>query len=129
MTLAKHTPVVIETFLVLTGHKTVWEFYRQHGNGHDYSMNVTKISSKQAVYGDKFFTINVAVRIEDAAELNQRQLWFLGCIQTGKKPSTEAITEIWGVTMRTAKRDVAGLVSLKLIRFRGAKKTGHYVLT
>jgi len=128
ITLARHTPVILETFLGLTGHKTIWEFYRKHGSGHDYSMTVRKTNSKQAVYGDKSVTINVAVNVKDAVDLNQRQLWFLGCIQGGKKPRTEAITEIWDVTLRTAKRDVAGLVKKKLIRFSGAKKTGLYEL-
>lgn len=129
ITLARHTPVILETFLGLTGHKTIWEFYRKHGNGHDYSMRIRKIASKANSYDDKFVTINVSVALKIGGELNQRQLWFLGRLQGGDTPKAEAIVLLWGVTLRTARRDVAGLVEKGLVQFVGANKTGFYEVT
>jgi hypothetical protein len=126
VTLTKHTPVIIETFLGLTGHKTVWEFYQRHGNGHDYSMRVKKISSKSKVYDDKNVTINVSVSLEKTKFLNQRQLWFLGCLQAGKRIKAVGIVKTWRVTLRTARRDIAGLIKHGLIHFKGHPKTGFF---
>ena len=62
------------------------------------------------------------------AQLNQRQLWFLGELQKNAPMRVSDITEIWGVVARTAKRDLAQLVALRMVVFTGTKRHGHYIL-
>lgn len=85
-----------------------------------------KFSSDGGIYSDNFVTINVIVETSDIYDLNQRQLWFLGQLQKDLKLKAEDISEIWKVTLRTAKRDVAVLIEKKIICFMGPKKTGCY---
>ena len=80
------------------------------------------------IYSAESCTINVSVALNDAGKLNQRQLWFLGLLQHGQYIQPDAIVTQWGVSIRTARTDVSGLMENSLIRFVGARKTGRYVL-
>lgn len=91
-------------------------------------MSRVKTNISNAKYSDNNVTIQVTVDLDTASRLNQRQLWFLGRLQRGDAPHADAIAKTWGVTLRTARRDVAALVALKLARFVGPNKTGHYEL-
>lgn len=79
-------------------------------------------------YGDISVTINVTLNRKTLLKLNQRQLWFYGFLQKGVSVSAEDIVNVWDVNIRSAKRDIAGLVALNLIEFIGAPKTGRYRL-
>lgn len=79
-------------------------------------------------YGDISVTINVELNRKTLLKLNQRQLWFYGFLQKGMSVNAEDIANVWDVNIRTAKRDIAGLVALNLIEFVGAPKTGRYML-
>lgn len=94
----------------------------------DPSLRVLPLHRKSSpkFYGEKSFTIKVAVKPSVAILLNQRQLWFLGMLQEGADIRTGDIASIWGVTNRSAKADIAHLKKLGLVRFVGAKKNGHY---
>lgn len=83
---------------------------------------------RQVVYGDRFVTINVVVSAKAAPNLNQRQLWFLGQLQDNKVVRVEDLAEIWGKSLRTAKRDIQGLKVAGLVRFSGGKRNGRYRL-
>ena len=83
-------------------------------------------SLNKGIYSDNFVTINVIVETSNIYDLNQRQLWFLGQLQKDIKLKADDISEIWKVTLRTAKRDVAVLIEKKIICFVGPKKTGCY---
>lgn len=126
--LAQHTPVLLKAFLDVTGHKTVWEFYERNGNRYDYAMRIKKFSAPGMVFSDRFVTINVTLDRKKAGDLNQRQLWFLSQLQAKGGPNAEEIAQIWGVTLRSARRDIAGLIDKRFIRFTGCNKTGFYEL-
>jgi Fic family protein len=81
---------------------------------------------KTKIYSVSSVTINVTLPLTQASNLNQRQLWFLGRVQQGLTSKADDIEAAWGVTLRTAKRDIAGLIDLQLIRFSGARKNGRY---
>ena len=126
--LARHTPVIVEAFLGLVGYGDLWELYQKKTSSQDNAMNRAKTSLSNAKYSDKNVTIQVTVDRDTASRLNQRQLWFLGRLQRGDAPNADAIAKTWGVTLRTARRDVAALLGLRLVRFVGANKTGYYGL-
>lgn len=126
--LARHTPVIVEAFLGLVGYGEIWELYQEQTTLQDNSMRKGKAGSSGTKYSDKDVTIDITINRKTASRLNQRQLWFLGRLQRGDAPNADAIARTWGVTLRTARRDVAALGGMDLISFVGAKKTGCYIL-
>lgn len=66
---------------------------------------------------------------EPAFEPHARQRWFLDELAVGRRPSAREIERHFGVSEKTAKRDVATLKIRGLIRFSGARRTGRYRLT
>jgi hypothetical protein len=61
--------------------------------------------------------------------LNERQRWFLARVETGARCRAEEISIHWRVSAKTARRDVAAISALGLIRFTGARRNGRYRLT
>lgn len=116
--LARHSPSLVESFLSLAGHGDMVDLF----DGTDIVSNVPKTK----IYSVSSVTINVTLPLTQASNLNQRQLWFLGRVQQGLTSKADDIEAAWGVTLRTAKRDIAGLIDLQLIRFSGARKNGRY---
>lgn len=126
VTLARHTPVIVEAFLGLVGYSDIWELYKEQISLQDNSMRKGRTAISGGKYDDKNVTITVTVDLETASHLNQRQLWFLGRLQRGDAPKADILAKTWGVTLRTARRDVAAMTALGLVRFVGSNKAGHY---
>ena len=59
---------------------------------------------------------------------NERQKWFLKQIGKNIRVSSSDIAAHWGVSQKTAKRDIADLKQKGLIEFLGAPKSGYYCL-
>lgn len=112
---------VLQTMLHILGRG---ELLESENKGGDAPLNALR----QAVYGDRFVTINVVVSAKAASHLNQRQLWFVGQLQQDVVARAEDISLVWEISLRTAKRDIAGLVRAKVIQFSGARKKGRFVL-
>ena len=72
---------------------------------------------------------NVPRNLSGDAVLNERQHWFLAKLTQGINIKTGDIQLRWGITDRTAKRDIADLKNRGLIVFWGARKTGVYRLS
>lgn len=114
------SPSLMKSFLRLMEHAQEFRFLEASIS------NAT--SSAKRNYGDNSVTINVSLNRKSLLKLNQRQLWFYGLLQKGLSFNAEDIANIWEVNIRTAKRDISGLVALGLIEFVGASKTGRYML-
>jgi len=71
--------------------------------------------------------LNVPIKPAPANH-NKRQAWFLRSLRRGLKTTARNIQMNYGVTLKTARRDIAGLKKQGLIRFIGARKTGYYSL-
>jgi len=80
------------------------------------------------IYRVIFDPINSIADSRKIADLNLRQLWFVSELQKNSNPNLESIQFRWSVSKETAKRDIAKLRKLKLIRFVGAKRNGRYEL-
>lgn len=126
--LAQHSPNVLRVLLQLIGHGYMAEFISWEFSPVNRPSKAILISNGANIYGERLFTINVTLAPQTAAKLNQRQLWFLGLIQRGHEVRPADVSEVWKVTLRTAKSDLAGLKRLGLVRFVGARKNGLYVL-
>ena len=70
---------------------------------------------KPTSIGDRSVTIRVRVDRHHAAQMNQRQLWFLGELQQGREMHIGDLMTVWSIHERTAKRDIAGLLESKLV--------------
>lgn len=73
-------------------------------------------------------TSNVTEDVTANGPLTERQAWFLRQLALGIKVRPTSLSEHFGVTERTAKRDIAALQDAEMIVFAGATKTGRYIL-
>ena len=64
--------------------------------------------------------------INDTINLNERQKWFLLRLKNDRNKTAEDIVRHFGVSLSTAKRDIAELKKWDAIRFHGSRKTGYY---
>ena len=120
--LAHHIPDIIEAFLSLAGREEVWEGYQAYLKIRSES----KKPDRKSGYGDRNDPINEPIKFRHTEELNERQIWFLEELRQDRAMKIKDIMGWWRITQSTAKRDIAGLVALKFIRFTGSKKTGRY---
>src|SRR3546814_748480 len=60
--------------------------------------------------------------------LNARQRWFLEALTAGWEVRAAALRRHWGVSEKTARRDVAVLKERAMVEFVGPPKTGQYRL-
>ncbi len=70
----------------------------------------------------------VSTNVTANVTANERQEWFLQQIARGINVRPAMMSEQFGVTERTAKRDIAALQDAELIVFVGSTKTGRYML-
>ena len=61
-------------------------------------------------------------------QLNQRQRWFLDALAAGKEMRAAGLRRRWGVSDKTARRDVAALKERGMIEFVGTLRRGRYRL-
>lgn len=67
-------------------------------------------------------------RVSDlmAEPLKRRQQWFLERVALGIRSTASDIEKHWGVSPKTARRDIAALRLAGLICFTGARRNGRY---
>lgn len=63
-----------------------------------------------------------------ARRLTQRQTWFVLMLTRGRAVSAADLVKEFGVSERTARRDIAALQRRGVIAFEGSTQTGRYVL-
>ena len=67
--------------------------------------------------------------VTNGADLNDRQAWAMSLIRKGQQVRVSMLVTQYKCSTRTAKRDLADLKELGVVRFVGSPRTGHYVLT
>lgn len=80
------------------------------------------------IIGDIYGDIDVTINCSESARLNPRQKWFLERVARNEKCTAEDIASHWGITLRTAKRDIALLRDDGRIIFVGSRRLGRYVI-
>jgi ATP-dependent DNA helicase RecG len=71
--------------------------------------------------------VNDGANVGAAPDLNERQRWFLSHVEAEVRIHPLDIAQRFGITTRTAERDVAALSAAGLVEFVGPTKTGRYV--
>lgn len=64
----------------------------------------------------------------DDLSLNDRQRWFLTAVGDERRVSARTIQNVFNVSEKTAKRDIASLKTKELVQFIGTRRRGRYVL-
>lgn len=72
--------------------------------------------------------LNDPVNVPINVPINPRQQWLLDQLGAGIKVKAADLASHWGVSVKTARRDILILKAHSLIAFFGAQKTGHYRL-
>lgn len=124
--LAHHSPAVMRVVMQLLNKEGFSEQYFQVGKATE---STEKKNLSVPIYTAKSCGINVQVDITTSSKLNVRQLWFLGLLQRGHAVKAEHIAQAWRVSRRASELDVAQMARAGIIRFVGARKTGHYEYT
>lgn len=62
----------------------------------------------------------------EMAELNERQRWFLERVAEGRRSGANEIVLRWGVSLKTARRDIAALKLSGFIQYVGSRRKGRY---
>jgi hypothetical protein len=127
MTLAGYYPEVLQALCILIGRKDLWHAAMQNNIPHTMRTQILEKHPNHRFRGDKSVTPKGRADSKIQGRFNQRQMWFLEQLQRGYKLQTKDIMIIWDVHMRTAKRDVAGLIAGGWIRFVASGNTGWYV--
>lgn len=62
----------------------------------------------------------------ETVELNERQHWFLARVAEGGRSGANEIVATWGVSLKTARRDIAALKAAGMIQYIGSRRKGRY---
>jgi len=126
--LAAIYPEVLKAVLEIIDRTDVWRYCLVKGLPEKMNHRIDTQRSSSAVYSDKFVHLDVVIDLEIATLMNERQLWFLGELQNKVDIRADAIVSVWGKSLRTARRDIQGMLDFDMIVYRGPNKTGHYIL-
>lgn len=109
---------------------TIRKFLFSHIFGRDFWGDFELIQNVSLTANIAFsmngYSVHNHVTINGTITLNERQKWFLLVLQNERNAAAKNIVEKWGVSFRTARRDIQGLKDDGRIEYRGSKKSGHY---
>jgi hypothetical protein len=71
--------------------------------------------------------LNVPLTAPATVPLSERQRWFLAQLVENSSAGATDLASRWGVSVRTAKRDIASLIARGLVRHVGSRRRGQYV--
>ena len=94
--------------LTVIGREDVWQLAVQENIPKKMRETLATRSGKYKKRGD---ILPESEAQKDAFPLNERQLWFLEMLKTGKKMQNKHIAAHWNVALRTAKRDTEKLLA------------------
>lgn len=117
--LARSSPSLLRFVLGQVGGADLFDAVELLGNANKYRQDNT-------IYSAENCTIDENIVPQLMRMLNQRQHWFLLQLQQRRHVRADDIVKEWGVSIRSAKSDIGGLLKLNKIRYVGAKKTGFY---
>lgn len=100
----------------------------QHLTYAERHKNPLKVIPTIEVYSINFDTIKSPDVLDVVRQLSIRQVWLYSQLKKGRQYGVDDIVAFWGVGAATAKRDIADLVRLGLVRYVGSKRNGHYAI-
>jgi hypothetical protein len=64
--------------------------------------------------------------VETSPRSSLRQSWFLEALRAGRRIGAAELAEWWGISEKSARRDIARLKAMGLIQFLGSRRAGRY---
>ncbi len=128
LVLARSSPSILKFVLEQIGGSDLVEAFGLLSSRDSENQKSTVPVPRGGIYTDKIVSINVDMPLYLIGKLNGRQLWFLAMLRQGHAPKAEDLAIVCSTDIRTARRDVAELIKMKLIYFAGARKNGTYQL-
>ena len=126
--LARSSSSILEFLLKQIGGDQLLDAFMLFSSKQNPTQNLAKTDEPSKIYSIKNYTINLSLPPRIAQRLNVRQLWFLSRLQENERVKAEDIAVQWDVSVASAKKDIGKMLHLKLIQFKGARKTGIYIL-
>lgn len=124
--LAIYYPEILEVICEMIGRTDAWQAIARQHIPELMKKTIQESHPNHRFRGDKFVTPKSTSGTKIHLRFNQRQRWFLEKLQQGYRLHAKDIVIVWDVHKRTAKRDIAGLVSAGLIIFNRSEKIGRY---
>lgn len=125
--LARLYPQILRSLLEMIGREDIYLELQPKYSPEIANLGSPKKRQNGSIWRDIFVHINVILEISLARNLNQRQIWFIGQIQNGRRIGAQELAEVWQKSQRTIRRDIRELAELGIIRHHKANKTGYYV--
>lgn len=126
--LARSSSSILEFLLKQIGGEQLLDAFMLFSSKQTPAQNLAQTDKPSKIYSIKNYTINLNLPPRIAQRLNVRQLWFLSRLQENERVKAEDIAIQWAVSVASAKKDISKMLRLKLVRFKGAKKTGSYIV-
>lgn len=131
LTLMACYPEVLRAICEMAAMESLWQHKVQMGLVDTMRTQLDarwKRWNKSPSIGDKLVTIHVCVDRHLTGQMNHRQLWFLGQLQQRHEVHVGNLVDVWGIHVRTAKRDIAGLLESKLVNTKRSGRKCIYEL-
>lgn len=126
--LARSSPSILQFVIGQVGGEDLLDAFQLLGQKPEDEPEPPSPPLTARIYSTENCTINITISPRIAQRLNQRQLWFLSQLQQNERVKADDIANQWGVSIMSAKSDIAGMKKMRLIRFEGSNKTGVYIL-
>lgn len=122
--LCMSSPEFLAAILKIIGYSDLARYLMQT----EKRKKALKVVPTIEVYSINFDAIKSPDLLDVVRQLGIRQVWFYSQLKKGRRYGVDDIVSFWGVGTATAKRDIADLVRLGLVRFVGSKRDGHYIV-
>lgn len=122
--LCMSSPEFLAAILKIIGYSDLARYLMQA----EKRKKALKVVPTIEVYSINFDAIKSPDLLDVVRQLGIRQVWFYSQLKKGRRYGVEDIVSFWGVGTATAKRDIADLVRLGLVRFIGSKRNGRYTV-
>lgn len=120
--LARMSPSILRFILMQVGGEDLWDVFdlsQRHG------LKPPKPPEDEEEVDAAKTSVTTTVISRSPRE---RRKWFIKQLATGRQVTAEDLMARWNVNLRTARRDISGLVAAGLVTFRGSRKNGAYEL-
>lgn len=120
--LARSSPSILQFILMQVGGEDLWDVFELF---HRNKPRITEEPKKKRgrPFGSKNVTTNVTT-----SGCEERRDWFQEQLTAGEKINAHHLADRWQIDLRTARRDIAGLVKAGAVVFKGARRNGWYEL-
>lgn len=121
--LARMSPSILRFILMQVGGEDLWDVFDL------FQRQMIKPKAPTDEHKSVSKDTKVPTRTVTSRSPKERQAWFLKQLVDGQTVTVEGLMERWNINLRTARRDISGLVHTGRVAFKGSRKCGRYELS